>query len=358
MSSPITPITSKAPGKPKAPEKPKAPGKPGKPGKPLRLILMVPLLLLADRAAAQFDGQWTQYMLNPGIYNPAVAGRNSFLDVHIAFRQQWTGVTNAPSTLGLQVGYPVRVGKQQAGIGLLMLNESIGLFKTQMFQAQFSYRFKVWGGELRAGAQGGILQQNFASGDIYIPTSDYHSTSDDAIPTGDLEGIVPDLSLGVWYDRGPWFAGVSCAHVLGGTLHLDDGEGGGSSSGSSEDEDGTQMKVSRTLYFTGGYNISFRNPLFTLQPSLMVKSDLVTVQADVSALLRVAKKYWGGLSWRPGDGLGVLAGMQFDFGLTVCYSYDIPLYGPTDGSHEVMIGYRKAIDTSRINKKQKSVRIL
>ncbi len=319
--------------------------------KHIRLWLLSALIVLAVKAYAQYDGQWTQYMLNPGVYNPSVAGRNSDLDVHIAFRQQWTGVTNAPSTIALQVGYPLRIGKRMFGIGLMMQNESIGLFKTQLFQAQMSHEWKLWGGSLRGGLQAGIIQQNFSSGDIYIPTSDYHSSSDEAIPKGDLEGIVPDLSLGVWYDRPKWFAGISCSHVIGGSFKLKQKE-------SESDADETTMKVSRTLYFTGGYNISFKNPLFALQPSLMLKSDFVTVQADVSALLRIAKRYWGGLSWRPGDGLGVIAGIQFDFGLTVGYSYDIPLYGPTDGSHEIMIGYRKAIDTSKINKKQKSVRIL
>lgn len=319
--------------------------------KKIWLWIMLVFMASAARTYAQYDGQWTQYMLNPGVYNPSVAGRNSDLDVHVAFRQQWSGVTNAPQTLALQVGYPLRIGKRPFGIGLNMTNESIGLFTTQLFQVQFSHEWKLWGGGLRAGLQGGILQQNFSSGDIYIPTSDYHSSSDEAIPSGDIEGIIPDFSLGVWYDRPKWFAGISCSHIIGGTFNLKEKE-------SESDTEETKMKVSRTLYFTGGYNISFRNPLFALQPSLMVKSDFVTVQFDVSALLRIAKKYWGGLSFRPGDGLGVIAGMQFDFGLTVGYSYDIPLYGPTDGSHEIMIGYRKAIDTSKINKKQKSVRIL
>jgi len=316
--------------------------------KTLITLLLLVGCCLAGRA--QFDGQWTQYMFNPGLYNPGAVGLNSDLNVHLTFREQWTDVKNAPSTFGLHVGSPLLIGNRVSGIGLLMLNESIGLFRTQWLQLQFAYKKKLWGGALSLGLQGGLLQENFDASGIYIPNSDYHTTADASIPTGAIEGMIPDFSVGAWYNRSQWYAGLSCSHVLGGNINLKQKEG-------EAETEGTRFNVTRTLYLTGGYNIQLRNPLLSLQPSLLVMSDLVAVQTDLSAIVRYTDKYWGGLDFRPGSALGILVGTTFDFGLSIGYSYDITMT-PTSGSHEVFIGYRKKIDTNRFNKKQKSIRIL
>lgn len=317
-----------------------------------RYIIVIGIALLANmpQLMAQFDGQLTQYMFNASAYNPGAIGLNSDLNVKLHFREQWTGFKNAPSTFNLQANAPIRMGNRVNGIGLLMINESIGLFKTQWFQAQYAHKFNLWQGTLSAGVQAGLLQQNFDASGIYIPSGDGFSQNDAGIPDGDLEGMIPDLSLGLWYERGPLYAGLSCSHLIGGNLKLNPEE-------STEEEDAATMRVSRTIYFTGGYNISLKNPLFTLQPSFLLKSDFVAWQADLSAILHYNKQFWGGVDWRPGSDLSFLVGMNFEFGLSIGYSFDASMQQAT-GSHEIMIGYRQKIDTSKINKQQKSIRLL
>lgn len=314
------------------------------------IIIGIAMLVNVPQLMAQFDGQLTQYMFNASAYNPGAIALNSDMNVNLHFREQWTAFKNAPSTFNLQVNAPLRMGNRVNGIGLLMINESIGLFKTQWFQAQYAHKFKLWQGTLSAGVQAGLLQQNFDASGIYIPSGDGFSQNDASIPEGQLEGMIPDLSLGLWYDRGPWFTGISCSHIIGGKLKLNPEE-------STEEEDVATMRVSQTIYFTGGYNISLKNPLFTLQPSFLLKSDFVAVQADLAAILKYNKQFWGGVDWRPGSDLAFLAGISFDFGLSVGYSFDLSMQ-QASGTHEIMIGYRKKIDTSKINKQQKSIRLL
>lgn len=305
-------------------------------------------------AQAQYDAQWSQYMQLPGLYNPGAIGLNSDLNVHLGFRQQWIGFENAPSTFSVNASMPLRTGKFLSGLGLIMTNESIGLFSTQLFQAQYAYKRNLWGGELSAGLQGGILQQGFNSGGIYIPDSEYHNPNDEAIPSGDIEGIIPDFSLGVWYNRSEFYAGLSASHLLGSNIKLKREE-------STEEDNEVLFKVARSYYLTGGYNINLSNPLYVLQPSILAKTDLVAWTADISCLLKYNKEYWGGLSWRPGEAMVAMVGVMFDFGLTVGYAYDVPISEMiyfTSGSHELFIAYRKKIDTSLISKKQKSIRIL
>lgn len=319
-----------------------------------RFFIFIVGLLIWTGAQAQFDAQWSQYMQLPGLYNPGAIGLNSDLNVHLGFRQQWLGFENAPGTFSVNASMPLRAGKTLNGLGLVLTNESIGLFSTQLFQIQYAYKKKLLDGELSAGLQGGILQQNFNSGGIYIPNSEYHNPNDQAIPSGDIEGIIPDFSLGVWYSRPEFYAGLSASHLLGSKIKLSRKE-------STEEDKEVLFKVSQSYYLTGGYNINLSNPLYVLQPSILAKTDFVAWSADLSCLLKYNKEYWGGLSWRPGEAIVAMVGVMFDFGLVVGYAYDVPisqLIKFTSGSHELFIAYRKKIDTSLISKKQKSIRIL
>ena len=63
------------------------------------------LLLMAGALpmAAQFDPQFTQYMFNELYINPAYAGSRDNLSGTMLWREQWVGLSGAPSTGTLTV---------------------------------------------------------------------------------------------------------------------------------------------------------------------------------------------------------------------------------------------------------------
>jgi type IX secretion system PorP/SprF family membrane protein len=319
------------------------------------LFLMLVLLLSSGmKVSAQYDAQLSQYMLIPGTFNPASAGENSELNMSVVDRQQWVGIDNAPSTLFLHFSMPFAIGNQKQGLGLVVLKESIGLFSTQLIQLQYAWKKKVKNGILSLGLQGGILQENFDADGIYIPTSDYHSSSDVSIPTGTLEGTIPDFSGGIWYQKKQYYAGLSASHLLESTIKLKNSE-------DADDEDSYNTVASRTFYLTNGYNIALFNPLYTVQPSLLLKTDLTTWQLDLSGKVLYKERYWGGLGWRLQDAIVVMAGIKLPQGLSIGYSYDISTSAVArfaGGSHELLMGYAKKIGAATVSKRQKSVRIL
>lgn len=319
---------------------------------PCYLLLL--LLFLSNKVSAQYDAQVTQYMLAPGTFNPAVAGQGSDLYITLLNRQQWVGIDNAPKSMFLNASMPFTLNNQKHGLGLLVLKESIGLFSTQLIQLQYSYKKTLSEGELSLGLQGGILQQNFDADKIYIPTSDYHTSTDMSIPKGNLEGTIPDFSLGVWYDHEAYYAGLSVSHLLESTIKLKSG---------TDETEGESYKTiaSRTYYLTNGYNIALTNPLYTVQPSFLLKTDLTAWQIDLSGKVLYKDKYWGGMSWRYQDAVNVMVGIKLPQGLNVGYSYGISTSAVakfSSGSHEIFLGYVKKIGTASVSKKQKSVRIL
>jgi Bacteroidetes-specific putative membrane protein len=321
---------------------------------PIRLFLLLFLFLQSIGISAQYDAQLSQYMLAPGTFNPALAGRSSDLNFTLVNRQQWVSIENAPSTLYLHASMPFTSGNRRNGIGLVLLKESIGLFSTQLLQIQYAYKRKVGNGILSLGIQGGLLQENFDSDGISIPTSGYHSSSDESIPQGALEGKIPDFSLGLWYDNEHYYGGLSVSHLLETSIQLKAGT-------NATEEESYSTIASRTYYLTNGYNIALTNPLYSVQPSFLLKTDLTAWQLDLSGKVLYKDKYWGGLGWRWQDAVIVMAGIKLPQGLSIGYSYDIStsaVAGYSGGSHEIFLGYTKKIGTASVSKRQKSVRIL
>lgn len=319
-----------------------------------RTAVFLLLLLSGLRVSAQFDAQTSQYMMAPGTFNPAVAGEGNDLLLTLQNRQQWTSIDGAPSTLLANVTMPFVFANQKHGFGLIIEKESIGLFSTQMLQLQYAYKKQMKSGVLSLGIQGGILQEGFDASGIYIPTSDYHISSDLSIPTGTLEGIIPDFSAGAWYQNKQWYAGFSVSHLLESAVQLKTGPDDTST-------DNPEMVASRTYYLTNGYNIVLPNALYSLQPSFLLKTDLTAWQLDLSGKVFYKDKYWGGLGWRYQDAIVVLAGIKLPQGLSIGYSYDISTSAVakfSGGSHELFMSYTKKIGTATVSKRQKSVRIL
>ncbi|NMD03750.1 MAG: type IX secretion system membrane protein PorP/SprF [Bacteroidales bacterium] len=85
------------------------------------------------------------------------------------------------------------------------------------------------------------------------------------------------------------------------------------------------------------------------------------VQATVTSLVRYNKKVWGGVSYRAGDSVIGLIGIELFNGIRIGYSYDFPLSDvrkSTYGSHEFMVNYCFDLSFGKSPMRYKSVRFL
>ena len=100
----------------------------------------------------------------------------------------------------------------------------------------------------------------------------------------------------------------------------------------------------RNFYLTGGFYaklIDEQNSVLYLIPSLLVKSNLTNMQADINARVEYNNRYWAGVSWRYQDALAVMAGVNLK-GFRIGASYDLTtsyLSKATNGSVEFFVGY-------------------
>ncbi len=281
-----------------------------------------------------------------GYYNPAYAGAGGDLNVLALSRLQWLGIEGAPKSFFVNADMPLKIGKTNNGVGLVVFTDGIGLFRNTHVAGQYAYKHNLFGGTLSVGIQLGIVNQSFDGEKVYYPSSQFHQKEDLAIPSTQVSGMGFDINGGIYYSRKNLYAGFGVTHINKPEIQLDEY---------------SYMFLSSTYNLIAGYNIQFSNPLYELQPSVFLKTDMQVFQADITARLQFNKMFTGGLSWRVNESVVLLLGAQFG-GFRFGYAYDYPttpLFAKTSGSHELVVSYKIKLKKNNSGKnRHKSVRIL
>lgn len=304
---------------------------------------------------AQNEAQSSQYWAVPTSFNAAMAGCDSALHVTAYDRMQWVGVDGAPKTFFASVDMPFQLRRKRYGGGVSVMNDQAGLFTTTYVNLQASMSLNLWGGRLALGVQPGFVNQSFDASGISVPSGEPWSSGED-LPTGTVAGKGFDLGLGVYYERGWWYGGISALHLTEPELKL------GNSAYS---------KLQNTLFFLAGGNIPIKNTLFILQPSVLVKSVMSKTQTDITLRGtydwgerhqgKGTRRFWLGMTIRPEDAVAVMVGAEVG-AVRLGYSYDIgisALARESNGSHEIMATWTMPIELEKkLKHPRKSIRIL
>jgi hypothetical protein len=73
-----------------------------------KIILVVSFLFFIIKVSSQQDSEYTQYMYNMNVVNPAYAtGMQYMLDIGTLYRTQWVGAVGAPKTLTVFAHMPL-----------------------------------------------------------------------------------------------------------------------------------------------------------------------------------------------------------------------------------------------------------
>ncbi|MBD5358147.1 MAG: PorP/SprF family type IX secretion system membrane protein [Bacteroides sp.] len=317
---------------------------------------LVAALAFTMTANAQNEVLFSQYWALPTVYNPATTGDTDYLRIRGGARLQWVGVTRAPSSFAGAGDIPFKLLGKRIGAGVVIQQESIGLFSKLLTGAQGSYKFKFLKGQLGIGIQLAYFNTKFHGSDVYIPDNDdFHEGNDPAIPTQDLSGNAFDASVGLSYTHRLFYAGISAMHITSPKVNM---TLEGSESTESQQY---QSELPMTIYFNGGSNIEIKNTLFELQPSLLVATDLNSFAADITVRAKYNKFISFGLGYRWNDALSIMVGAEYkNFFLGYAFDYPLsPLARASSGSHELVAGYQLKLDLSGKNKnKHRSIRIM
>ena len=309
-----------------------------------RLAILSVVLSVALAVRAQYDPSFSHYWAMETSFNPAAAGKETKMNVTGAYNMTLTGFEHSPRTMYIGADLPFYFLGSYHGAGIQIMNDDIGLFSHKRITAQYAFKRRLLGGVLSIGVQGGLLNEKFDGGGV-----DTDQADDPAFTKSDITGNSFDFGGGIYYShRRGWYVGASVQHVLEPVVELGETN---------------ELDVSRTYYFTGGYNIRLRNPLLMLQTSVLGRTDAVAYRGDVTARLRYSHEkrvMYAGLGYSPTNSVTVFVGGQFH-GVMVGYSYEAytSAINIGNGSHELHVGYQTDIDFGKKGRnKHQSVRLL
>ena len=322
-----------------------------------RLVISAIAALAAMAAAAQNDAQFSQYYEIPNLYNPAAIGLTDNIRLRGAGRLQWLGIDGAPRTFLFAGDMPFKLFNRRFGTGLVLQQETIGLYSSLNLNAQIAYKLRKFGGEFTGALQIGMYDQRFKGSEVYLPDGDdYHQSGDEAIPTTDLHGTALDLGAGIFFNRKTWYTGISMTHLTAPAIKM-----GGENGGAGNDENIYEFHAPRTLYFTAGGNIPLKNTLFEVMPSLLAKTDFSFWSAEATIRARYNRFLSFGVGYRWNDAIIATVAAEIK-NFYIGYSFDYAtsaLHSASSGSHEIVVGYALKLDLGEKNRnRHRSIRIM
>jgi len=289
-----------------------------------RIILSILLVLIPVHLMGQMFPLSDHYVVNALAINPAFAGCQDALSLTASYRNQWVGFNDAPKSYILSVHTPVF--NDRVGLGLLIENNSIGIFKETSFLGNYAYRMELQEGKLALGLGFGVTIYNTAWNKLVAADA-----NDIQLMTSPTSAVLPNFSLGAYYYTKKYYIGVSMPLFL--SYEMDKNTGkykiGNNFSGSN-------------YFFTTGYEVGI-SPQIKFLPSLLIKYHPDNaVQIDYNAQINLKDRIWMGIGYRNKDILVGMLQCQLNYQIRMAYSYDYDFSSIgkyLNGSHEIVLNY-------------------
>lgn len=289
-----------------------------------KILFTYVCVCLSALATAQQLPHYSQYVLNDFVMNPAIAGKNTFIEGKSNTRYQWVGITDAPRTHIFSVNAPII--KQHMGVGGYVFTDVAGPTRRIGFSGVYSYHTKLTE-KVKAslGLSAGLLQYALDGSKLNL----YHE-GDQVLTTGYQSTLVPDFGFGVYWYSDKYYFGLSAPQIVPSRIKLYDYT--------------IDSRLSTHVFLTGGYKLNLGSEDMQLEPTIAVKFvDPAPVQVDIGARFHYKKKMWIGAGYRTMDAATLLLGYTHQENLTIGYSYDYTLSNLgnyNSGTHEIFLAVK------------------
>lgn len=287
------------------------------------------ILLVCSAASAQQDPQYTQYMYNTQVVNPAYAGNREVLSFGLLGRTQWVSLEGSPETGTFTVNSPIGL-YDNMGLGLSIVYDKIGPAIESNVVVDYSYAIRfVNDAKLSFGLKAGLdmLDVDYTKLTIYDADDPHFQNNVD-------NKLQPQIGAGIYYNSDRFYAGLSVPNFLN-SKHYDES--------SLENVDVESIAIERLHYFfITGYVFDLNENL-KFKPATLVKYVSGSpLQWDLSANFLVNEKFTLGASYRWSASISALAGFQISDSIFAGLAYDyqstnIEQY--SDGSYEVFLRF-------------------
>lgn len=320
----------------------------------MKKFIIIFALCISFKGFAQQKPQYTQYIFNQYLLNPALSGIENYLDFKAGYRKQWSGINDAPQTSFVSAhwalgdkqlwsnaltSFPEQTGNpmdrnfmqnymsspSHHGMGVTAVLDKTGPIKRLDANITYAYHLQLSNDfNLSAGVAAGI-----SSISLDVNALSFDTPIDPVMNRALINQIKPDLSIGLWLYGARLFAGLSVQQILPQKLSF------------SGDNNYNLGKEAPHYFATAGYKFFVDDEISAI-PSVMVKYvSPAPVSVDLNLKLAFKDKIWLGGSYRKDDSFAAMAGFNIGKMVNLTYSYDFTtseLNQVSNGSHEIVLG--------------------
>ena len=318
-----------------------------------RIYIFLVLFCTSTAVFAQQRPQYTQYIFNNYLLNPALSGIENYVDFKAGHRKQWAGINNAPVTTFASAHWNLggdylwknplslpengedpmsrnymqnyTASPSHHGMGTTIVLDKVGPISRLDANLTYAYHLQLSGTwNMSVGVAAG-----FSNIRLDVNALTLENPNDPALSNAIVSQFKPDLAMGVWLYGPRFFAGASAQQILPQNLAF------------TTDPNYSQGKQVAHVFVTAGYKF-FIDENISVVPSFMIKhTNPVPVSFDANLKLSFKDLVWVGGSYRHNESHSALFGINVSKLVNLTYAYDFstsPLNQFTAGSHEIVLG--------------------
>lgn len=293
------------------------------------LLFSFVLVLTSMLNYAQQDAQFTQYMYNTTIINPAYAGSRGALSIFALHRTQWVGLDGAPVTNTVSMNTPFN--ESNLGLGISIVNDKIGPTQENTISADVSYSIHT--SETFKLSFGMKATANLFSLDV----NKLNPVDNDPSLHDFNNKFTPNIGAGIYLHSDKAYVGFSVPNFIETNRY--------------NDNEVAIFKEKINYYLMGGYVFTISNDIQFKPAGLLKIAQGAPLQADISGNFMFMEKLTVGIAYRWSAAISGMVGFQISEGLYIGYGYDLEtthLDKYNSGSHEVFLRYELFKNNTRM----------
>lgn len=283
---------------------------------------------------AQHRAQFSQYIFNQLVINPAYAGSKETLTLNAFHRTQWVGLQGSPNTQSFSIDG--LTNNSRIGLGFHATRDEIFAQNRKNIEVDAAVKVPV--------SEAGVLSFGLAAGVSHFAVDGGklvtgNDQSDPAVIAAQKETTwSPSLKAGIFFHTERFYAGVSVTDLLG------------------IDKD-INYDPERHYFLNVGYVADITRKI-KVKPSIMLKENFDgPTNVDFNAFFLLGERIWVGGSYRTAmnifkndfegkglsskDALVAIAELYVTKRLRLGYAHDFTLHSNLNdlSTHEISVGY-------------------
>ncbi|SMG13031.1 type IX secretion system membrane protein, PorP/SprF family [Marivirga sericea] len=286
--------------------------------------LLLTLTIIVGSATlgyAQQGVQYTQYMYDGSLINPAYAGAEDALSISLLHRDQWSGLEGAPQSQTFSLHTPLKSPK--VGTGLFLHRESIGVHQNLTIATNLAYHLPLGNNRYFSfGLKAGMINVR----------SDYQSLQngnpDPSVNDELFSGTDFNAGFGFYYKSKKFEAGYSIPSIVNRSINVNDSV--------SLDPINLNHLLFSQYHIPVGKNL-------VISPGILLKYlQGIPVSYDLNLLTTFKNVITAGVSYRKQESVDFLVRFNLTPQFQMAYAYDYPIGNVSrlaQASNEIMLRY-------------------